>query len=222
MTFDGPIEDVSALTAYGREQLSEHFFMREMLYSEVGNVHGVPNIPEDPELALAVGREVASRLLEPLRRAFGHVSIRSAYRSPTLNAFCNERFRAGDTACWCTDNQANAARHIWDMPDHTGHRGGTVTVFIPAYLEFYKRTGRYEPLAWWIRDHIADYAEVSFFKDLCAFNIRWFEGPSNKAVWHINPPTRTCLTQGGMPNFEGDHSPLYADVVPILRESHQS
>lgn len=35
------IQDIAALTELGRQQLSDHFFMREMLYSEVGNLYGV-------------------------------------------------------------------------------------------------------------------------------------------------------------------------------------
>lgn len=216
MQFNQPIMDVATLTEYGRQRLSEHFFMREMLYSEVGNLHGIPNLPERPELALQVGREVALRLLEPLKRAFGHVSIRSAYRSPTLNAFCNERFRAGDTACWCTDNDINAARHIWDRRDGDGHLGGTVTVFVPAYLEHYRKTGDYRPLAWWIRDHIGDYSELFFFRKLCAFNIRWYQGPSDKAIWYLDPPVRDMLTKVGMDGFDSDHSQIYRNIIKPL------
>jgi hypothetical protein len=132
------IESVADLTDYGRTRLSKHFFMREMLYSEVSNVHGVPNIPEDPELALTAGRRLCEELLEPLYERFGHVTIRSAYRSPRLNGYCNERFVAGDTACWCTDNEANSARHIWDTRDAAGNLGATATVVIPSYLGHYE------------------------------------------------------------------------------------
>lgn len=209
-----PIDSVDALNRYGRERLSEHFFMREMLYSEVSNVHGVPNIPEDPSLAVDVGRTLCREILEPLRKAFGHVSLRSAYRSPTLNGFCNERFVAGDTACWCTDNSMNAARHIWDRRDEAGFLGATATVFLPGYLDYYERTGDHASLAWWIVDNVPGFAEIFFFKQLCAFNIRWYEGPSEKAVWLLDPPNRTLLTKQGEPGFAGDHSALYASIIP--------
>ncbi len=213
MKFNQSITDVTTLTEYGRQQLSTHFFMREMLYSEVSSFYGIPNIPENPELALEVGREVASRLLEPLKRAFGHVSVRSAYRSPTLNAFCNERFQAGDTACWCTDNSINAARHIWDRRDNDGYLGGIVTVFVPAYLEHYRKTGDYRPLAWWIRDHIDDYAELFFFRNLCAFNIRWYQGPAEKAIWFLDPPVRSLLIKADMGGFDGDRGQFYRGII---------
>ena len=45
-------DSVAALTELGRVRLSEHFFMREMLYSEVANFHGMVNIPDDPDLAI--------------------------------------------------------------------------------------------------------------------------------------------------------------------------
>ena len=89
-------DSVAAPTELGRTRLSEHFFMREMLYSEVANFYGLPNMPEDPDLAVHVGTQIATKLLEPLKCAFGHVTVRSAYRSPTVNRFCNERHRQLD------------------------------------------------------------------------------------------------------------------------------
>jgi hypothetical protein len=207
------LSSVAALDDYGRTRLSKHFFMREMLYSEVSNVHGVPNIPEDPELAIQVGRALCNEILEPLHDRFGHVGIRSAYRSPSLNAYCNERFKAGDAACWCTDNDVNAARHIWDRRDAGGRLGATATVFIPAYLDHYEASGDYRALAWWIRDNIPSYAEIFFFRPLCAFNIRWYEAPTDQPIWFLNPPARELLTRRGERGFEGDHSDLYSDVI---------
>lgn len=207
------LTNVDDLNEYGRTRLSKNFFMREMLYSEVSNVHGVPNIPDDPELAVEVGRRFASEILEPLQDKFGKVGIRSAYRSSRLNAFCNERYEAGDKACWCTDNDMNAARHIWDRRDAAGNLGATATLFIPAYLEYYDTCGDCRPLAWWIRDNLPAYAEVFFFGPLCAFNIRWYEGSTNKAIWLLDPPRRELLTRSGEPDFEGDHSRFYAGII---------
>jgi hypothetical protein len=184
-----------------------------MLYSEVSNIHGVPNVPEDPDLAVAVGRRLCEEILEPLRDRFGHVSIRSAYRSPRLNGYCNERFIAGDTACWCTDNEMNAARHIWDRRDAAGNLGATATVFLPAYLNHVEAGGDHRALGWWIRENLPAYAEVYFFRPLCAFNIRWYEGETDKAIWFLDPPTRELLTRRGEPGFEGDHSHLYDGII---------
>ncbi|HEU0310037.1 MAG TPA: hypothetical protein VFR36_02290, partial [Sphingomicrobium sp.] len=152
-------------------------------------------------------------VLEPLHDRFGRVSIRSAYRSPELNGFCNQRYVAGDTACWCTDNGSNAAKHIWDRRDEAGHLGATATIVIPAYLDHYERTGDYRPLGWWIRDNVPGYAEIYFFKQLCAFNIRWYEGGSDKAIRRHNPPNDELLTRRGEPNFDGDHQEFYAALA---------
>ena len=57
---------MKALKTLGRIRLSEHFFMREMLYSEIASFHGVPNIPDDPDLAIAAGTRLCEELLEPL------------------------------------------------------------------------------------------------------------------------------------------------------------
>lgn len=205
--------NVEELTELGRVRLSPNFFMREMLYSEVSSVHGIPNIPEDPEQAIAAGRKLCQLILEPLRERFGHVSIRSAYRSPTLNKYCNDRFVAGDKACWCTDNAANAASHIWDRRDADGYAGATATIVIPAYLDHYDNSGDFRPLAWWIRDHVPAYAEVFFFKKLCAFNIRWYEGPAEQAIWYLDPPERVLLTRRGEPGFEGEHADTYTSIL---------
>lgn len=206
------IASVADLTELGRVRLSQNFFMRDMLYSEVGNFHRVPNIPEDPDLAIEAGRSLCRRVLEPLRSRFGQVCVRSAYRSPTLNAFCHERYLAGDKASWCVDNESNYAEHIWDRRDSDGHMGATATVVIPSYLDYFAKTGRWQPLAWWIRDHLEHYANAFFFSKLCAFNIRWYEGPSDKAIVYLDPPVRELLTKRGEPNFDGDHSALYAEI----------
>ena len=44
---------VRALEDFGRIRLSENFFMRDFLYSEIAAINGFPNLPEDPDLAIA-------------------------------------------------------------------------------------------------------------------------------------------------------------------------
>ena len=99
----------AALTALG---LSRHFFVRNFLYPEIGNVDRVPNLPEDPELAIAAGTGLATALLDPLVETFGPIEVRSAYRSPTLNAHGNARQREGRRGYECASNARNAAHHI--------------------------------------------------------------------------------------------------------------
>lgn len=81
---------VKSLEALGRARLSKSFFMRDMLYSEIANFHGMPNIPDNPDLAVKAGRKLCEELLEPLQDQFGRISVRSAYRSPSVNGFGNE------------------------------------------------------------------------------------------------------------------------------------
>ena len=76
---------------FGRERLSEHFFMRDFLYSEVSAAHGIPNVPDDAELAVRAGKGLCENLLEPLRCIFGHVVIRSAFRSAVVNGYGNKQ-----------------------------------------------------------------------------------------------------------------------------------
>jgi hypothetical protein len=70
---------VSALEDLGRVRLSENFFMRDMLYSEIANHYGIPNIPDDPELAISAGTRLCEDLLEPIWAKIGRISIRSAF-----------------------------------------------------------------------------------------------------------------------------------------------
>ncbi len=46
---------VKALEELGRVRLSENFFMRDFLYSEIANLYGLPNVPDDPDLAIEAG-----------------------------------------------------------------------------------------------------------------------------------------------------------------------
>ena len=70
----------------GRVRLSKHFYMRDFLYSEIGNIHQVQNIPDDPDLAIKAGRKLCEMLLDPLQETFGRIAIRSGFRSSELNA----------------------------------------------------------------------------------------------------------------------------------------
>jgi hypothetical protein len=80
---------VRSAEALGRVRLSRSFFMRDFLYSEIANVHRMTNLPDDPDFAIAAGRRLCEDLLEPLQATFGRIAIRSAYRSPAVNAYGN-------------------------------------------------------------------------------------------------------------------------------------
>ena len=202
---------VSALTELGRVRLSEHFFMRDMLYSEIANMHGMPNIPDFPDLAIEAGTNLCQKVLEPINKALGVVTVRSAYRSPSLNGFGNKQQQAGKKDYGCASNESNYAAHIWDYKKD-GFLGATATIVIPAYLNYYDKHQDFRPLAWWIHDHISERAGMYFFPRLCAFNISWFEGASDKSIMSYAPPKGT-LTKNGMDNFEGDYSEFYLDLL---------
>src|SRR5216684_1411720 len=119
------MKSFKALEDLGRVQLSRCFFMREFLYSEIANYYGVPNIPENPKLAIEVGKHLCQELLEPLNATFGRLVIRSAYRSPTVNALGNQKGHN------CASNERNYAAHIWDRTDAQGCKGATACVVIP-------------------------------------------------------------------------------------------
>lgn len=195
---------VRGLEDLGRVRLSAHFFMREFLYSEVANFHALPNVPDDPDLAVAMGRRLCTELLEPLRATFGAVSVRSGYRSPTVNAFCNARGYS------CARNLATAANHIWDMRDAKGRAGAMATVVVPWLVD----QGRHwTAMAWWIHDHLP-YSRLQIFPKLLAFNIGWREEPER--VIHSFVAPRGNLTHPGMPGHESDHSAHYPGF-PALR-----
>jgi hypothetical protein len=124
---------VKGLEELGRQRLSRSFFMRDFLYSEIAALHGLANIPEDPDLAIAAGTKLCTDLLEPLQRRFGRVAIRSAYRSAEVNAFGNAH------GLNCASNESNYAGHIWDRRDAQDHMGATACIVVPAFWEQFRR-----------------------------------------------------------------------------------
>lgn len=102
---------VESLEKLGRERLSKSFFMRDFLYSEIANHYGIPNIPNDLDLAIEAGKLLCEELLEPLQATFGRLAIRSAYRSRAVNDLGNEKKHN------CASSDSNRAAHIWDECD---------------------------------------------------------------------------------------------------------
>ena len=217
---------VDTLNKLGRERLSPHFFMREMLYSEVANFDGMPNIPDNPDLAILAGKELCNRLLEPLYASFGHVSIRSAYRSYEVNRFCCEQQKKGKKGYTCACD--NAARHTWDSLEGDKFMGATACIVIPWFVEYLEKRPKmsWTAMAWWIHDHRHDlpYSEMRFFPVNAAFNIRWRgrreprhpepePEPEHKIKSYMKP---RLLTKPGMKKHCGDHSSEYPGF-PELR-----
>lgn len=144
--------------------------MRQFLYSEVGNGFGIPNIPDAEDIALEAGRNLARVLLDPLVETFGHIEIRSAYRAPGVNGFCNEN------GFNCGSNEWSRAHHIWDQRDKDGCLGATACIFVPWFSDQFARGRDWRDLAYWMHDHL-DYSEIVFFRNQCSFNLNWREKP---------------------------------------------
>ncbi len=171
-----------ALEDLGRVRLSRHFQMRNFLYSEIGNVHGVPNLPDDPALAIAAGRKLATELLDPLVETFGPIDIRSGYRSVALNDFGSTKVKPQKMAA----TPKNFAGHIWDRRDAKGRMGACVSVAIPWFAVQYQAGRDWRDLAWWLFDHLT-FHEVYFFPKDAAFNLTWREAPQHRILSYIAP-----------------------------------
>lgn len=186
-------QSVKALENLGRVPLSRSFFMREFLYSEISNFYGVPNIPEKPDVAIANGERLCAELLEPLQATFGRIAIRSAYRSPKVNALGNEKKHN------CGSNESNYARHIWDHPDGEGNQGAMACIVIPWFAERYAAGADWRAMAYWIHNHLP-YSELQFFPKLCAFNIGWRQNSERSIFSYINPTGQ--LLRGAPPDLK--------------------
>jgi hypothetical protein len=185
--------------------------MRDFLHSEIANVHGIPNVPDDPELAIAAGTRLCEELLEPLQATFGRIAIRSAYRSVALNAYGNAH------GYNCASTARNHARHIWDRRD--AHGMGAMACIVLPWLVDRPQSGTntgvlWQAMAWWIHDHLP-YSELQFFPKLIAFNIGWHEVPKRTIHSYIAP--RGYLTKPGFPNHAGKHLNFYAGFPRFTR-----
>lgn len=196
---------VRALEELGRVRLSENFFLRDFLHSEIAVVHGFANIPNDPDLAIAAGTALCQNLLEPLQARFAKISIRSAYRSAEVNGFGNLN------KLNCGRNETNYAGHIWDRRDKDARMGATACIVVNSFIPYYERTGDWEAMAWWVHDHLP-YSEMQFFPRNAAFNLQWRENPVRRIYSYI-PPRRGLLTAPGKPNWAGRHDSAYAALL---------
>ncbi|WP_417309279.1 hypothetical protein [Devosia sp.] len=200
---------VTALTDFGRVRLSRSFFMRDFLFSDIAAVHGINNVPEDPDLAIAAGTRLCEELLEPLQERFGRIAIRSAYRSREVNGLGNAMQKAGKAGYSCAANEANYAGHIWDVRDANGHMGATACIVVPGFWDRFQAEGDWQKLAWWIHDHLP-HAGLYFFPKYWAFNISWHEQPVRTIASYTRP--RGTLTAPSMANFEGSHAAQWSGI----------
>ncbi len=203
---------VRKLETLSRVRLSANFFLRDFLYSETAQIYGISNVPDDPALAIEAGSRLCEELLEPLQASFGRLAIRSAYRSPEMNSLCN-RLKLG-----CARNEYNFARHIWDRRDARGHIGASASIIIPWVADRYTQGESWQPIAWWIHDHLP-YSELQFFPKLAAFNIGWHQKP-RRSIYSYIPP-RGYLTKPGMPGHDANHAAEYVGY-PVLSQAQRT
>jgi len=201
---------VSTLEEFGRERLSQNFFMRDFLYSEISQIEGIPNIPDNPEIAIEAGRHLCVEILEPIQSVFGRVCVRSAYRSSAVNskgAENNNQYK-------CASNERNYAHHIWDIPDSEGNIGAMACIVVPSALTYLSQTKKWQSLAWWIHDNLSGYSSAFFFPKLYAFNIGWHQSPKKRIDSYVKP--KGCLTKPGMPNHEGSHKSEWVGLINAI------
>lgn len=194
------------LENFGRVRLSANFYMRDFLYSEIADLHRIPNVPDEPDLAIEAGRQLCQELLEPLQATFGRIAVRGSYRSAAVNGFGNAH------GMNCARNDTSAAYHIWDRRDGKGRMGAAACIVIPWFADRYDKGADWRGLAWWIHDHLP-YSHLQFFPKLAAFNIQWHEKPWRRIDSFIQP--RGCLTKPGMPNQRASHAKWYKDFPQL-------
>lgn len=133
---------VKGLETLGRIRLSDSFFLRDFLFSEISAIHGIPNIPDNPDLAIAAGRRLCAELLEPPNATLGGINIRSGFRSAALNEFGN-RHKLNSAS-----NDKDYAGHIWDRRDADGCMGATACIVIPRFVDRSADGADWRALAW--------------------------------------------------------------------------
>jgi hypothetical protein len=196
-----------SLETLGRVKLSKHFYMRDFLYSEIGNFHERQNIPDNPDLAIETGSAFCQSLLDPLEETFGRVAVRSGYRSPSLNKFGNEN------RLNCAANDHPLECHIWDRGQGDARIAGA-SIVIPWFAERYEQGRDWRDLAWWLHDHL-DYSEIWFFPKLCAFNFVWRPNPHRTISSYIAPRGK-LLAAGHEPKEKlPERQARYADFPPF-------
>ncbi|SMX23412.1 hypothetical protein [Boseongicola aestuarii] len=200
----------TGLEDLGRVRLSPYFYMRDFLYSEIGNFFGKPNLPVDPDLAIAAGKKLCAAILDPMTETFGPLHIRSSYRSPDLNHFGATEVKPQK----CARNEANYAGHIWDIRDAKGRMGATASIAVPWFADQFEKGRDWRDLAWWIHDHL-DYHQLYFFPKLAAFNVTWRQAPERSILSYVAPRGKLYADGQIPPEPAKTRKARYADFPPF-------
>jgi hypothetical protein len=207
------VTSLNGLERLGRVRLSPHFYARDFLYSEIGNIHAIPNLPTDCALFIAAGQAFCQHVLDPLVETFGPVAIRSAYRSSAVNGFGNAH------GLKCARNQANLAGHIWDRRDGAGRMGACVCVVVPWFADQYAQGRDWRDLAWWVHDHLP-YHEMWFFPVNAAFNLTWREQPERIISSYIAPRGKLLAAHSDPAEGLAARTARHADFPPFRGVSY--
>jgi hypothetical protein len=188
----------------GRVRLSRHFYMRDFLMSEISAVHGIPNIPDNPDLAIARGTRLCVDLLDPLEETFGRIAVRSGYRSAALNTYGNTH----NLNCARSDNPMEC--HIWDRQDRPI---AGASIVVPWFADRYAEGRDWRDLAWWVHDHLP-YSEMWFFPKLAAFNLVWRSEPLRAISSYVAPRGMLLRVACAPPEDAATRAARYADFPP--------
>lgn len=155
------------LDRVGRIRLSQTFFLRDFLHSEIAVAHNIINMPDDLDLAIETGSRLCVEILEPLQAHFGPIRIRSGYRSSALNAFGHAN------RLNCASNEKNYATHIWDRIDREGKKGASACVIIPSLVtaDIQREQAIRQVQEWACPQTQIDH--IRFFRQVATFNIGW-------------------------------------------------
>lgn len=194
---------------FGRVRLSHHFYMRDFLLSEIGVMHGIPNVPDDPDTAIKAGRALCENLLEPLQETFGRIEIRSGYRAAAINAFGNKR----GLSCASNANDPAFGHHIWDQQVGGGLAAGA-TIVIPWFADQYARGRDWRDLAWWIHDHLP-FSYICVFPRLCAMNLAWSSAPQRKIMSYVAPKGVLLSRNRALTSAKTTRAAAYHDFPPL-------
>lgn len=154
------------LEKLGRVRLSEHFYMRQFLYSEIAVAYNIPNLPDHPDLAIENGKRLCETILEPIVAEFDQIVVRSGFRSARLNDFGHRN------SLKCASNEKNYAAHIWDHLDSQGRKGASACIVIPSYNDGKTRYATWDQLSCHLQERLPC-TELKGFKHDNAFNVGW-------------------------------------------------
>ena len=202
---------MKGLEELGRVQSQPRFLHAQLsVFPRSPTSMACPNIPEDPDLAIAAGMQLCKELLEPLQKDLWTPGVFArAIARPQVTKFCGKcpgawrRRRAITPPITSGTCAIRNGTDGGERPASSFHGSWSVTA----------KGADWRGLAWWIHDHLP-YSHLEFYSKVAAFNIQWREEPARRIDSFISP--RGCLTKPGMANHQGYHSRWYEGFPEIV------